>query len=66
MKRKGRYFLFVVYLCNVIYLIAGGNEKTSQKDDFETAKINVIQYMSGLMIFTEDEQQFIENFHQGV
>jgi predicted nucleotidyltransferase component of viral defense system len=77
----------------LFYLIVGGNEKISQKFDFEkitslnfaqirrslipvlkknepfdfeTAKINVTQYLSGLMIFTEDEQQFIENFHQGI
>jgi predicted nucleotidyltransferase component of viral defense system len=40
--------------------------RKSELFDFETAKINIKQYLSDLMILTNDEQRFIDLFYQGV
>ena len=40
--------------------------KKNEPFDFEMAKTAVKQYLSGLMILTEDELQFIEQFNQGI
>ena len=39
--------------------------KKNEQFDFETAKTTVKQYLSDLMILTESENQFIEQFNQG-
>jgi len=40
--------------------------KKSERFDFETAKTTVTQYLSKLMILTDSEKLFIENFNLGV
>ena len=40
--------------------------KKSERFDFEAAKIAVKDYLAKLMILTDNEKLFIENFNQGV
>ena len=40
--------------------------KKSERFDFEEAKKEVTQYLSKLMILTDNEKLFIENFNKGV
>jgi len=40
--------------------------KKNERFDFETAKTEVKTYLSQLMIFTDSEKMFIENFNRGV
>ncbi|GAP71551.1 hypothetical protein SAMD00024442_14_12 [Candidatus Symbiothrix dinenymphae] len=40
--------------------------RKTEKFDFEQAKTMVMSYLSGLMIFTDKEKLFIENFNKGM
>ena len=40
--------------------------KKSERFDFETAKTTVMEYLVKLMILTENEKLFIENFNRGI
>jgi len=40
--------------------------KKGEHFDFETAKIAVIEYLSKLMILTDNENLFVEKFYQGI
>jgi hypothetical protein len=40
--------------------------KKSERFDFETAKIEVKEYLSILFVLTEKEKLYLENFNQGI
>jgi predicted nucleotidyltransferase component of viral defense system len=40
--------------------------RKTEKFDFEQAKTEVLNYLSGLMTFTDNEKLFIENFNKGI
>jgi len=40
--------------------------KKSERFDFETAKTEVKTYLSQLLILTDNEKMFVENFNNGV